>query len=114
VRIAGVKVGQVDELEFKGGIIESASESPRARARESERAREGEVDHPRRRDFYVTTQGVLGEQFMQIDPGNSGAADFWLKMRSSKHRPAAFGLFLGRPTSCSTRPSPASTTIANS
>jgi len=70
VKIAGVKVGKVDELQFMGGKID-----PKTNRRTVVRAKiavEARVKDSIRTDadFYVTTQGVLGEQFLQIDPGN--------------------------------------------
>ncbi len=70
VRMAGVRVGSVKELRFMGGIVD-----PQTKRRTLVRA---EVSiHQRVKDairedatFYVTTQGVLGEQFMAIDPGS--------------------------------------------
>src|SRR5215471_16345849 len=70
VRIAGVKVGTVKAMEFRGGKVD-----PKTGRRVLVRA---DVDIEQRvkdtvhtdADFYVTTQGVLGEQFMAIDPGS--------------------------------------------
>ena len=72
VRIAGVKVGKVDALEFRGGTID-----PQTGRRTLVRAKlavEQSVKNAIREDalFYVTTQGVLGEQFLSIDPGSPG------------------------------------------
>jgi len=72
VRIAGVKVGKVDQLEFRGGAID-----PQTQRRVLVRAKlsiEEKVKDAVREDavFYVTTQGVLGEQFLSIDPGSTG------------------------------------------
>jgi phospholipid/cholesterol/gamma-HCH transport system substrate-binding protein len=72
VKIAGVKVGKVDELMFMGGKID-----PKTNRRTIVRAKiavEARVKDSIRTDadFYVTTTGVLGEQFLQIDPGNPG------------------------------------------
>ncbi len=69
VRIAGVKVGDVEELEFKGGIIDpQVNRRVLVRAKISVQQKVKSTIHDDA-DFYVTTQGVLGEQFMQIDPG---------------------------------------------
>jgi phospholipid/cholesterol/gamma-HCH transport system substrate-binding protein len=69
VRIAGVKVGDVEELEFKGGIIDpQVNRRVLVRAKVSIQQKVKSTIHDDA-DFYVTTQGVLGEQFMQIDPG---------------------------------------------
>ncbi len=69
VRVAGVKVGKVSELSFMGGKID-----PKTNRRTLVRAKlsiEARVKNSIREnaDFYVTTQGVLGEQYLAIDPG---------------------------------------------
>jgi phospholipid/cholesterol/gamma-HCH transport system substrate-binding protein len=69
VKIAGVKVGKVSELSFMGGKID-----PKTNRRTLVRAKlavEQRVKDSIREDadFYVTTQGVLGEQFLAIEPG---------------------------------------------
>jgi phospholipid/cholesterol/gamma-HCH transport system substrate-binding protein len=69
VRIAGVKVGTVKELEFQGGKIDPKSGRRvlvRAKVAIEQRVKDAIHDDA---DFYVTTQGVLGEQFMAIEPG---------------------------------------------
>ena len=70
VRVAGVKVGKVNEMQFMGGKID-----PKTNRRTLVRAKisvEQRVKDTIREDadFYVTTQGVLGEQFMAIEPGS--------------------------------------------
>jgi phospholipid/cholesterol/gamma-HCH transport system substrate-binding protein len=70
VRIAGVKVGKVTELAFRGGAIDPQTHRRtlvRATLRVEERVRASIHEDA---DFYVTTQGVLGEQFLSIDPGS--------------------------------------------
>lgn len=70
VRIAGVKVGKVSELQFMGGKIDPVTNRRtlvRAKLSIEERVREAIHDDA---DFYVTTQGVLGEQFLEIEPGS--------------------------------------------
>jgi phospholipid/cholesterol/gamma-HCH transport system substrate-binding protein len=69
VRMAGVRVGTIDALEFRASPPDPATGRRtlvRARILVEERY------HPeihRNAEFYVTTQGVLGEQFLAIDPG---------------------------------------------
>lgn len=70
VRLAGVRVGTVDELRFMGGTI-----SPTTKRRALVRAKLLIAEKVRatiHQDaaFYVTTQGVLGEQFLAINPGS--------------------------------------------
>jgi phospholipid/cholesterol/gamma-HCH transport system substrate-binding protein len=72
VKIAGVKVGKVKQIEFAGGGVDAKSgESlPLVQARISLEKRFQPAIHDNA-TFYITTQGVLGEQFMAIDPGSS-------------------------------------------
>ena len=71
VKIAGVKIGKVVELQYRGGVANPATgvREPLVRVKTSieERYKDGIRDNS---TFYVTTQGVLGEQFLQIDPGS--------------------------------------------
>jgi phospholipid/cholesterol/gamma-HCH transport system substrate-binding protein len=72
VRVAGVKVGKVTELSFLGGKIDPKTNRRtliRAKIAVEDRVRESIHEDA---DFYVTTQGVLGEQFLAIDPGSPG------------------------------------------
>jgi phospholipid/cholesterol/gamma-HCH transport system substrate-binding protein len=70
VRVAGVKVGKVEELRFMGGQVD-----PKTNRRTLVRCKLGVEARVRESiredaDFYVTTQGVLGEQFLAIEPGS--------------------------------------------
>jgi phospholipid/cholesterol/gamma-HCH transport system substrate-binding protein len=75
VRIAGIKVGRVEAVEYRGGAVNEATHQrePTVRLeitvekRYQNAVRKGST-------FYVTTQGVLGEQFLQIDPGAADQA----------------------------------------
>jgi phospholipid/cholesterol/gamma-HCH transport system substrate-binding protein len=70
VRVAGVKCGKVSELQFKGGVIDPKTNRRtlvRAKVAIEERVKSSIHEDA---DFYVTTQGVLGEQFLAIDPGS--------------------------------------------
>ncbi len=74
VRIAGVKVGTVDELKFMGGQIDAKTgRRTLVRATLKVQVKVKETIHEDA-DFYVTTQGVLGEQFLQIEPGSPARA----------------------------------------
>src|SRR6204780_686477 len=71
VRIAGVKVGSVKTLEFRGGKLDPRTGRHvlvRADVEIEQRVRDSIHDDA---DFYVTTIGVLGEQFLAIDPGTA-------------------------------------------
>lgn len=70
VRIAGVKVGTVKALEFRAGKKDDATgRQSLVRAKVAIEAKLQPTIHEDA-DFYVTTQGVLGEQFLAIDPGS--------------------------------------------
>jgi phospholipid/cholesterol/gamma-HCH transport system substrate-binding protein len=70
VRVGGVKVGSVKDLEFLGGKVD-----PKTGRRVVVRAQiaiEKRIEDSIHQDadFYVTAQGVLGEQFLAINPGS--------------------------------------------
>lgn len=71
VKIAGVKIGKIVELQYRGGTTNPATgvREPLVRVKTSieKRYQDGIRDNS---TFYVTTQGVLGEQYLQIDPGS--------------------------------------------
>jgi phospholipid/cholesterol/gamma-HCH transport system substrate-binding protein len=71
VRIASVRVGKVRSLEFRGGEVDP--QTKRRTLVRAELAIEQRVQKSihENADFYVTTQGVLGEQFLAIEPGDS-------------------------------------------
>jgi len=70
VRIAGVKVGKVSELRFMNGAVDpKTNRRTLVRAKLSVEQRVQDAIHEDA-DFYVTTQGVLGEQFLAIEPGS--------------------------------------------
>jgi phospholipid/cholesterol/gamma-HCH transport system substrate-binding protein len=70
VRVAGVKCGKVTELAFMGGKIDPKTNRRtlvRAKLAVEQKVQQSIHDDA---DFYITTQGVLGEQFLAIDPGS--------------------------------------------
>jgi len=72
VRIAGVNVGKVKEIAFRGGQVDGKTGKREAMVRlrvELEKRYMKSVHE--NSIFYVTTQGVLGEQFLAVDPGSS-------------------------------------------
>jgi phospholipid/cholesterol/gamma-HCH transport system substrate-binding protein len=73
VRIAGVKVGAVQDLEFVGGGKDPKSGAPlpvvRAHIKVEKRYQQSIRDNS---VFFITTSGLLGEQYLAIDPGTSG------------------------------------------
>lgn len=72
VKISGVKVGKISELEFRGGQINTSTgrRDPLIRLRLVLEKRYQPSIHDNA-VFYVTSQGVLGEQFLAIEPGSS-------------------------------------------
>lgn len=70
VKIAGVKVGKIKEIAFRGGAVKEGKREPLVRLRIDVEKRYQPSVHTNS-IFYVTTQGVLGEQFLAIEPGSS-------------------------------------------
>jgi phospholipid/cholesterol/gamma-HCH transport system substrate-binding protein len=70
VKVSGIKVGKVEDVEFMGGRIDPAT-GRRVQVR-AEVWLEERVRETLRQDaeFYVNTAGVLGEQYLEIVPGN--------------------------------------------
>ncbi|XXY22545.1 MlaD family protein [Sorangium sp. So ce216] len=71
VKIAGVEVGKLSEIHFRGGQLgKDGRREPlvRIQLRIEERYQQSIHDNA---TFYVTTQGVLGEQFLAIEPGSN-------------------------------------------
>jgi hypothetical protein len=69
VRISGVKVGRVVELEFRGGLDRRPGEPDgliRAVAKVEKRYQSSIHDDAR---WFVSARGVLGEMFLAVDPG---------------------------------------------
>jgi phospholipid/cholesterol/gamma-HCH transport system substrate-binding protein len=70
VRVAGVKVGSVKSLDFLGGKVDpKTGRRVLVRTKVTIEQRVQDAIHEDA-DFYVTTQGVLGEQFLAIEPGS--------------------------------------------
>ena len=71
VKIAGVKVGKIAEIRFRGGV------DPRTGKREALVRLRALIETQYKESvhenslFYVTNQSVLGEQFLAIEPGSS-------------------------------------------
>jgi phospholipid/cholesterol/gamma-HCH transport system substrate-binding protein len=71
VKIAGVKVGRVSEMQFRGGRFDADSKQPVAPIRllvKIEKQYQNAIHDNAR--FYVTSQGVLGEMFLAVEPGS--------------------------------------------
>mgnify|MGYP001548652657 CR=1 FL=1 len=72
VKIAGVDVGKVDEMQFRGGELDpKTGRRPMVRCKLQVKTKVRNTIHDDA-EFYVTTQGVLGEQFLAIEPGSPG------------------------------------------
>lgn len=70
VRMAGVKVGKVEEIAFLGGKLDpKTNRRAQVRAKISVQRKVQETIHEDA-DFFITTQGLLGEQFLAIAPGS--------------------------------------------
>jgi phospholipid/cholesterol/gamma-HCH transport system substrate-binding protein len=71
VKIAGVKVGRVTQLQFRGGEVDPATKKPvpLIRVVVEVEAKYQRAIHQNSM-WYITTQGVLGEQFLAVEPGS--------------------------------------------
>lgn len=71
LKIAGVPIGKVSEIQFRGVVINPTTQrrDPLVRLRVAIEKRHQEAIRENA-SFYVTTQGVLGEQFLAVDPGS--------------------------------------------
>ena len=68
-KIAGVKVGKVTQMQFNAGQgVKPEQALVYAHVTIEKRYQDSIHDNA---TFYITTQGVLGEQFMAIDPGSA-------------------------------------------
>jgi phospholipid/cholesterol/gamma-HCH transport system substrate-binding protein len=71
VKIAGVKVGKIGEISFRGGVDRATGKrEPLVRLRALIEKQYASSVHENS-VFYVTNQSVLGEQFLAIEPGSS-------------------------------------------
>jgi phospholipid/cholesterol/gamma-HCH transport system substrate-binding protein len=70
VRISGVKVGRVSDIEFLGALDHrpGAADALIRVVTKIEKRYAGAIHDDAR--WYVTVQGVLGEQFLAVDPGS--------------------------------------------
>ncbi len=70
VKISGIKVGKVEEVTYLGGEIDPDTGKRvqvRVVAWVENRVRESIRKHA---EFFINTQGVLGEQYLEIQPGS--------------------------------------------
>lgn len=69
VKISGIKVGKVEEVRFLGGQLDPKTHKRvyvRVVAWVEDRVKDAIRDNA---EFFVNTQGVLGEQYLEIQPG---------------------------------------------
>lgn len=70
VKVSGIKVGKVDEVEFKGGKVDEKT-GRRVQVRLHVWVEDRVLDTIRQdAEFFVNTSGVLGEQYLEIVPGD--------------------------------------------
>jgi phospholipid/cholesterol/gamma-HCH transport system substrate-binding protein len=71
VKVAGVKIGKLSEIQFRGGeLAKDGRRDPLVRLSLRLEKRYQASLHENC-TFYVTTQGVLGEQFLAVEPGST-------------------------------------------
>lgn len=71
VKVAGIKVGKIEDVRFLGGALDEASGRRvyvRVEAWIEDRARSS---IRRDAEFFINTAGVLGEQYLEIVPGRN-------------------------------------------
>lgn len=96
VKIAGVRVGSVDRMEFRGAAPDPRTgRAALVRVHVMIDARYRPEIH-RDAAFYVTTQGVLGEQFLAIDPGSAAQPLIDTAQPQEGIDPPRIDLFLAR------------------
>lgn len=71
VKVAGIKVGKVEDVRFLGGQLDQTTDPPRRVYVRVEAWIENRARDSIRQDaeFFVNTAGVLGEQYLEIVPG---------------------------------------------
>lgn len=70
IRISGVKVGRVTAIEFRGGKTDPKTNEPEPPIRVVAQIENQYKDAIRENSrWFVTSQGVLGEMFLAIEPG---------------------------------------------
>lgn len=70
VKVSGIKVGKVEEVRYLGGAVDGETGrrvQVRVVAWVEERVRESIRQDA---EFFINTQGVLGEQYLEIQPGS--------------------------------------------
>jgi len=71
VKVSGVKVGSIEEMQFRGGVVDEKTGNPVAPIRlVAAIEKRYQKALPENSRFFVTSQGVLGEMFLAIQPGS--------------------------------------------
>lgn len=72
VRLAGVRVGKISAIEFRGGVPDAVANNTLIRVvAELEKQYQSSIHTDSQ--WVVSTQGVLGEFFLAVDPGSANA-----------------------------------------
>jgi len=78
VRLAGMQIGRVSEVRFRGGEVDPTTQEAvppiRVVARIEQKYQKALRANAR---WFVTSSGVLGEQFLAVEPGTSQAPVLW-------------------------------------
>lgn len=98
VRIAGVRAGRVEAVEFFADAAQARTEGPRpAHVRVIASVDAAMFDAVRDdSEFYVTTQGVLGEKYLEIRPGTPDATQLTPGAAVRGRDPARIDLIFAR------------------
>lgn len=74
IKISGIKVGKVEEIEFLAGRIDPQTKK-RTQVRVTAWVEDRAAESIRRdAEFFINTAGVLGEQYLEIVPGTDWAS----------------------------------------
>ncbi|MCB9542525.1 MAG: MCE family protein [Myxococcales bacterium] len=98
VRIAGVRAGRVDAVEFFPDATTARTDGPRPVHVRLTAEVDAEMFPAVRQDseFYVTSQGVLGEKYLEIRPGSPAAAPLQAAAAVRGRDPARIDLIFAR------------------
>lgn len=75
VRVMGIKVGKVDKIEFDPGYKSPQGEEVKLKLRiQIDKKAWSTIRQDSK--FFINLAGVIGEKFLEISPGSSGATEF--------------------------------------
>ncbi len=96
VKMAGLKIGSVKELGFNTSHVNpKTGKSSLVKARANIEVKYRDIIR-KDADFYVTSQGVLGEQFLAIDPGTGATPPLGENAEVDGIGPPRLDLFLAK------------------